>query len=94
VLKTLGFTNGTVLGLVLAESVTLIVLGGLVGLVIAALLIPVVSAGSGGIIQLPTVQPQTWGMGLALMVGIGVVVGLLPAIRAMRLKIVDALAGR
>jgi len=94
VLKTLGFTNGTVLGLVLAEAVALIVLGGLIGLGIAAALIPVVSAGSGGVIQLPTVQPQTWGMGLALMVGIGVVVGLLPAIRAMRLKIVDALAGR
>ncbi len=93
-LKTLGFTNGTVLGLVLAEAVALIVLGGLIGLGIAAALIPVVSAGSGGVIQLPTVQPQTWGMGLALMVGIGVVVGLLPAIRAMRLKIVDALAGR
>lgn len=94
VLKTLGFTNGTVLGLVLAEAVALIVLGGLIGLGIAALLIPAVSAGSGGVIQLPTVQPQTWGMGLALMVGIGVVVGLLPAIRAMRLRIVDALAGR
>jgi putative ABC transport system permease protein len=31
---------------------------------------------------------------LALMLGIGLVVGALPAMRAMRLKIVDALAGR
>ena len=33
-------------------------------------------------------------MGFVLMLGIGVVVGLLPALRAMRLNIVDALAGR
>jgi putative ABC transport system permease protein len=45
-------------------------------------------------ISLPTVMPQTWAMGIALMLAIGVVVGLLPALRAMRLKIVDALAGR
>ena len=33
-------------------------------------------------------------MGIGLMVLIGVVVGLLPALRGMRLSIVDALAGR
>jgi putative ABC transport system permease protein len=92
VLKTIGFSNRSVLWLVLAESIFLIVLGGVLGLAIAALLMPAVSAGSGGVIQLPTVMPQTWGMGLVLMLAIGIVVGLLPALRAMRLKIVDALA--
>jgi putative ABC transport system permease protein len=33
-------------------------------------------------------------LGLSLMVAIGLIVGALPATRAMRLKIVDALAGR
>ena len=94
VLKTIGFSDRSVLGLVLAESVLLVVLGGLLGLVIAASIMPGVSAASGGMIQLPTVLPQTWLLGLALMVGIGVVVGLLPALRGMRLNIVDALAGR
>jgi putative ABC transport system permease protein len=94
VLKTIGFSNRSVLWLVLAESIFLIVLGGLIGLALAALLMPLVSAASGGTIQLPTVLPQTWGVGFALMLAIGVVVGLLPALRAMRLKIVDALAGR
>ncbi|MCW4456382.1 FtsX-like permease family protein [Flavobacterium sp. MXW15] len=94
VLKTLGFTNRTVLMLVLVEAIVLIVLGGVIGLGTAALLIPLLSAGSGGVIQLPTVQAETWLLGLLLMVAIGTVVGLLPAIRAMRLKIVDALAGR
>ena len=94
VLKTLGFTNGTVLTLVLVESVLLIMLGGVTGMGIAAAIIPGVSAASGGMISLPTVQWQTWLTGLALMLGIGLVVGALPAMRAMRLKIVDALAGR
>jgi len=45
-------------------------------------------------VQLPGLLAQTWGMGLALMLGIGLLVGLLPALRGMRLNIVDALAGR
>lgn len=94
VLKTIGFSNRSVLVLVLVEAVLLIVIGGALGLALASAIIPAVSAGSGGMLQLPTVPAQTWGMGLALMVAIGIVVGLQPALRAMRLKIVDALAGR
>ncbi len=94
VLKTIGFSNRSVLALVLAESVLLVVLGGVIGLGIAAVLMPAVGAASGGIVQLPSVLPQTWAVGLGLMLAIGVVVGLFPALRAMRLKIVDALAGR
>ena len=94
VLKTLGFKDGTVLGLVMVESVLLIVLGGLIGLGLSSVIMPGVAAASGGAIALPTVPTQTWLVGLALMVFIGIVVGLLPALRAKRLKIVDALAGR
>jgi putative ABC transport system permease protein len=94
VLKTIGFSNRSVLWLVLAESVLLVVLGGALGLAIAAALMPVVSSASGGMLQLPSVLPQTWAIGIALMIAIGVLVGLLPALRAMRLNIVDALAGR
>ena len=94
VLKTIGFSNRSVLWLVLVEAVVLVVLGGVIGLCLAALLMPSVSAASGGMIQLPSVLPQTWVLGLALMLLIGVIVGVLPALRAMRLNIVDALAGR
>ena len=94
VLKTIGFSNRSVLWLVLAESVLLVVLGGMIGLGIAAMLVPAVSAASGGLIQLPGMLPQTWLIGLLLMLVIGVIVGLLPAVRGMRLNIVDALAGR
>lgn len=94
ILKTLGFKDGTVLALVLVEAVLLVVIGGTLGLALAALIMPGVTAASGGMIQLPTVLPQTWVVGLVLMLAIGVVVGALPALRARRLKIVDALAGR
>ena len=94
VLKTLGFTNGTVLVLVLVEAVLLIVLGGLLGMALAGAIVPIVSAASGGIINLPGIPGETWLVGLVLMVAIGLVIGTLPALRAMRLKIVDALAGR
>lgn len=94
VLKTIGFSNRSVLWLVLAESVLLVVLGGMLGLLLASAVVPAVGAASGGMIALPGLLPQTWGLGLALMVGIGLLVGLLPALRGMRLNIVDALAGR
>jgi putative ABC transport system permease protein len=94
VLKTIGFRDGTVLTLVMVESVLLIVLGGLIGMGLAALIIPGVAAASGNMIPMRGVPAQTWGVALALMVAIGIVVGLLPALRAQRLKIVDALAGR
>ena len=94
VLKTLGFKDGTVLVLVMVESVLLVMLGGLIGLGLASVIMPGVAAASGGMIGLPQVPAQTWLVGLGLMLAIGVVVGLLPALRAKRLKIVDALAGR
>ena len=93
-LKTMGFSDRTVLLLVFAESVLLIALGGVLGLGIVALILPALSAASGGMLQLPPVGARTWGVGLAVMLIIGVLVGVLPAMRAMRLKIVDALAGR
>ncbi|KQU81359.1 MULTISPECIES: ABC transporter permease [unclassified Rhizobacter] len=94
VLKTIGFSGRSVLAMVLAESVLLLMLGGLIGLGLATLIIPAVSAGSGGMLNLPSVGSGSWTLGIVLMAGIGIVVGALPAWNAMRLNIVDALAGR
>ncbi|MHB1284046.1 MAG: ABC transporter permease [Metallibacterium scheffleri] len=94
VLKTLGFQDRTVLALVLAESVLLIVLGGVLGMALAMLLTPMVSAASGGALPLPPLGLHSWGVALGLMLVIGLLVGALPALRGMRLQIVDALAGR
>jgi putative ABC transport system permease protein len=94
VLKTIGFSNAGVLALVLGESLLLLSLGGLLGMSLAAMLVPAVSQASGGMLDLAGVGLQTWAYGLALTVVIGVVVGTLPALSAMRLNIVDALARR
>jgi len=94
VLKTIGFSSRSVLAMVLAESVLLLLIGGVLGLGLAAVLIPGISANSGGMLNLPTVGASSWLLGLLLMVLIGLLVGALPALRAMRLNIVDALAGR
>jgi putative ABC transport system permease protein len=94
VLKTIGFSSRSVLCMVLAEGVLLLVLGGVIGLALAGVLVPIVAKGSGGMLNLPPIGTQTWVLGIVLMLAIGALVGLLPAIRAMRLNIVDALAGR
>jgi len=94
VLKTIGFSSRSVLAMVLAESILLLALGGILGLALATVVIPAVSAGSGGMLNLPSVGAGSWGLGLALMALIGVLVGALPAWNAMRLNIVDALARR
>ena len=95
VLKTIGFSNRSVMWLLLAESILLVVLGGLIGLGLAPVLMKAAVAGSGGFIQLPSGLPaETIVIGLVLMLAFGVLAGLLPALRGMRLNIVDALAGR
>jgi putative ABC transport system permease protein len=93
VLKTIGFTNRTVLLIVLAESVFLLLLGGMGGMVVAKLMLPAMSAATGGQMNLP-LTAKTWMLGTVLMLLLGLAVGLPPALKAMRLKIVDALAGR
>jgi len=93
ILKTLGFKDGTVLWLVLVESVLLVALGGLIGMGLALLILPGLASKAQGMLP-PTIPLQTWIVGAVLIVVIGLVVGVLPALRAKRLKIVDALAGR
>ncbi|HTC15365.1 MAG TPA: FtsX-like permease family protein [Steroidobacteraceae bacterium] len=93
VLKTLGFSDGAVLGFVLAEAFALCLCGGLIGLAIASLLGAMVAKGSGGQFQLE-LDGRIWAIGVLAIIIMSLAVGLLPALRARRLRIVDALAGR
>ncbi len=93
VLKTLGFSDGDVLGFVLAEALALCLCGGLVGLVLATLAGAGVARATGGQYQL-NVDLKVWLIGVAAIALMSIAVGLLPALRARRLRIVDALAGR
>ena len=90
VLKTLGFSNGLVLTLVLVESLAIALLGGVAGLGVTWLFI---SRGSLNNAFLPVflLKSSDVAMGVVLCVVLGLVAGGLPAWSAMRLKIVDAL---
>jgi putative ABC transport system permease protein len=94
VLKTIGFSNRSVLSLLLAESVLLIVLGGATGLLLAGIAVSILKANVGASLPLSPVGSEIWLRGLGLMIVIGLIVGALPARRGMRLRIVDALAAR
>lgn len=91
VLKTIGFSSRSVMAMVLAESMLLLLIGGVIGLGLASVVGPAVSAGSGGALRLPAAGLGSWATGVGLALLFGAVVGALPAWNAMRLKIVDAL---
>jgi putative ABC transport system permease protein len=90
VLKTLGFGDGKVLGLVLAESLLLCVIAAVIGLALSYAALPIIKQGLPGV----EVSPKTLVPGVGVAVLLALIVGLPPALRAMRLKIVDALADR
>ena len=94
ILKTLGFSDARVTALVVAEAVLLLALGGGLGMAAAAALLPAVNGSTGGRFPPLFVTETTWlaAAGLALLVALAI--GLPPALRARRLRIVDALAGR
>lgn len=94
VLKTIGFTNAHVLALVLAESVLLSLLGGVIGLALAAFVVPGLAQGLRSFLPGMVLPGSALLSGLGLALLLGVAVGIFPAFRAMRLNIVDALGGR
>lgn len=94
ILKTLGFSNRSVLSLVLAESVLLLALGGVIGLLLSGAAVSGIRTKLGPMLPMLPVGASAWLEGVALMIVIGLLVGVLPARRGMRLRIVDALSGR
>lgn len=92
VLKSLGYSDNTVLAIVIAEAVTLYVLGAVCGLALARPLLPLF-AGSLGFNSLPT--PLSVSLtGLAVAVAAALLSAAIPAMRAKRLSVVTALARR
>ena len=93
ILKTLGFSDVKVTTLVLAEALALIVLGAGLGMGLAATVMPAVNGATGGRFPPLFMSPLTWVGGLGLALVLGFAIGLPPALRVSRLRIVDALAG-
>lgn len=93
VLKTLGFTNRMVLLMVIAESLLICVIGGLLGMGLAVVVMKVLSGMPTGFPPI-IASAAVWQIAFASMFGVGFLVGLPPALKAMRLSIVDGLSGR
>ena len=88
--KAIGFTNGQIVSLVLAESCLLTVLGGTLGLGLAW---TVISRGdpTGGLLPLFFFPTRDLLIGFGISIALGFVTGIFPALQAMRLRVADAL---
>jgi len=93
VLKTLGFTNGTILGLILSEAVAISIAGGAIGYSISMLLLKGVerSPMGGFLPALRVFDPGVAAVCILLAALIGLVSSLFPALGASRAPIVEAL---
>jgi putative ABC transport system permease protein len=90
VLKTLGFGDSKVLMLVLAESLLLCMIAALIGLALSYAALPIIKMGLQGM----QLSPAALIPGIGIAVLLALIVGAAPALRAMRLNIVDALADK
>ena len=93
VLKTIGFSDGQVMWTILAESLTISLIGGALGLALGTLFVE--GAGTQLAQFLPGLSVNArillTGAGLAMLLGL--VAGAVPAWQVRRMRVVDALAG-
>jgi putative ABC transport system permease protein len=90
VLKTLGFSDRSVLLLVIAESVLLALVGGGIGLALIKLF-TMSGDPTGGMLPVFFLAPGKIALGAVIALMVGLAAGAIPALTAMRLRIVDAL---
>ena len=92
VLKTVGFSDGSVLGLVLAESILIMIIGGLLGLGLGWFVVQGAAEQLGAMLPGLSLSGDAILKAILIMVGGGILAGIFPALAAMRLSIIDALA--
>jgi putative ABC transport system permease protein len=93
VLKTLGFSRGAVLGLILGEAIAISIAGGLIGYLISAMMMMgVAKSPFGGFLPaMPLIDVKIALVSIGLAATIGLISSLIPAAGASRLSIVEAL---
>jgi putative ABC transport system permease protein len=91
VFKAIGFSDRAVLFLVLAESLVIAVIGGILGLLLAMVAVPGLAKALNGLLPALILAKSILLLGLGVAVAVGVISGLIPGISAMRMRVVDAL---
>jgi putative ABC transport system permease protein len=91
VFKAIGFSDRAVLFLVLAESLVIALIGGVLGLLLALLAVPALAKALNGLLPALILAPTVLLLGLAVAIAVGIVSGLLPGVNAMRMRVVNAL---
>lgn len=91
VLKALGFSDGTVFGVMLAQSLVLCCIGGFSGIGLALLTEPLMANMLGTMFPGYAVTGETLLLAVLLTLGVGLFAGLAPAWRARGLEVVEAL---
>jgi putative ABC transport system permease protein len=91
VFKAIGYSDRAVLFFVLAESLVIAIVGGLLGLLLAVVAVPLLAGVLGGMLPKLVLAPSVLVLGLAVAVVVGLASGFLPGVGAMRLRIVHAL---
>jgi putative ABC transport system permease protein len=91
VFKAIGFSDRAVLFFVLAESLLIAIVGGLLGLFLAVMAIPVLAKALGGMLPNLVLAPSVLAFGLFIALVVGLASGLLPGLGAMRMRVVNAL---
>jgi putative ABC transport system permease protein len=91
VLKTIGFSDGTLFRLVMVEAGFIALTGALIGLGGAKLLYKLSNFNAGGFLPGFDVTPRTLLIGTVIALLLMLASGLVPALRAARLPVVQAL---
>ncbi|HEU0120216.1 MAG TPA: FtsX-like permease family protein [Bryobacteraceae bacterium] len=93
ILKTLGFTNGTILSLLLGESVLIAIVGGAVGLGLTVLFCGALRNAPSTFADMGRLMTPPWVLGTAMVIAVvvGLVSSVIPALSASRRNIIDAM---
>jgi putative ABC transport system permease protein len=90
VLKAIGYSGRTVLIFILAESLVIALIGGLLGLGLALLAVPALARALNGMIPQLLLEPSILVLGLVAALVVGIASGILPGLGAMRMRVVEA----
>ena len=90
VMKAIGYSGARVLIFILAESLVIALIGGLLGLGLALLAVPALAKQLSGMLPTLILDPSILILGLVAALAVGIASGILPGLGAMRMRVVEA----